>query len=182
MTPLSNYFRIYFPILLFISFNSFSQEAVHKDFSEKDLLNAARDIMESAGTCALITLDASGLPSVRVMDPFLPESDFTVWFGTNPKSRKVNQIKNNPKVTLYYLDKNSSGYAVIQGTAVLINDQSEKDKRWKTEWDAFYPNKSEGYQLIKVSPQRLEVISYTHGIIGDPATWEVPVVHFNSKK
>ena len=178
MTQLSNYFRIYFLILLFISFNSFSQETVHKDFSEKDLLNAARDIMESAGTCALVTLDANGLPSVRVMDPFLPESDFTVWFGTNPKSRKVNHIKNNPKVTLYYLDKNSSGYAVIQGTAVLINDQSEKDKRWKTEWDAFYPNKSEDYQLIKVSPVRLEVISYTHNIIGDPNTWEVPFVTF----
>ena len=182
MTPLSNYFRIYFPILLFISFNSFCQEAVHKDFSEKDLLHAARDIMESAATCALITLDSTGLPSVRVMDLFIPESDFTIWLGTNPKSRKVNQIKNNPKVTLYYLDKNSSGYVVIHGNAHLINDQSEKDKRWKTEWDAFYSNRTDDYQLIKISPIRIEVISYTHDIIGDPITWEVPAVIFNSNK
>ena len=178
MTLLRNYFRLYALILLLISFNSFSQETVYKDYSEEALLTAARDLMVGAGTCALITLDATGLPSVRVMDPFLPESDFTIWFGTNPKSRKVNQIKNNPKVTLYYLDKNSTGYVVIHGTAKLVNDQSEKDKRWKTEWDAFYPNNTDDYQLIKVSPQRMEVISYAHNIIGDPTTWEVPVVIF----
>lgn len=178
MTPLRNYFRICFPILLLISFNSFGQETAQKDVSKEVLLNAARDIIEGASTCALITLDSNGLPSVRVMDPFLPESDFTIWFGTNPKSRKVNQIKNNPKVTLYYLDKNSTGYVVIHGTAKLVNDQSEKDKRWKTEWDAFYPNNTDDYLLIKVSPQRMEVISYAHNIIGDPTTWEVPVVIF----
>jgi len=178
MTQQRNYFRICFSIFLLISFNSFGQEPAHKDYSEEVLTKAAIDIIEGAGTCALITLDASGLPSVRVMDPFLPESDFTIWFGTNPKSRKVNQIKNNPKVTLYYLEKNSSGYVVIHGTATLVNDQSEKNKWWKTEWDAFYPNNTDAYQLIKVSPQRMEVISYTHSIIGDPKTWEVPVVIF----
>ena len=52
--------------------------------------------MISAKTCALITLDSEGRPRVRVMDPFIPENDFTVWFGTNPKTRKVEQIKNNP--------------------------------------------------------------------------------------
>lgn len=178
MTHLRNYFGICFAFLLLISFNSFSQEPAHKDFSEEALTTAARDIIEGAGTCALITLDTNGLPSVRVMDPFLPESDFTIWFGTNPKSRKVNEINNNPKVTLYYLEKNSAGYVVIHGTATLVNDQSEKDKWWKTEWDAFYPNNTDAYQLIKVSPQRMEVISYTHNIIGDPTTWEVPVVIF----
>ncbi len=178
MIQLRNYFYIYFPILLLISFNSFSQETAPKEFSKETLLNAARDIIEGVGTCALITLDENGLPSVRVMDPFLPESDFTIWLGTNPKSRKVNQIKNNPKVTLYYLDKNSSGYVVIHGTAKLINDQVSKDKWWKTEWDAYYPNKTDAYQLIKISPERMEVISYTHNIIGNPSTWEVPVVIF----
>ena len=178
MTLQKKYFNIFFPILLLITLNSFSQETAAKEFSKETLLSAARDIINDAGVCALITLDEQGLPSTRVMEPFLPEDDFTVWLGTNPHSRKVKQIKSNSKVTLYYLDKNSSGYVVIQGTATLVNDQASKDKWWKTEWDAFYPNNTDAYQLIKVSPQRLEVISYTHDIIGDPKTWEVPVVIF----
>lgn len=182
MNPLRKASCLIFLFLCLTSFSSYGQNTETKSFTEDALIKASRDIIEGASTCALITLNKSGLPSVRVMDPFLPESDFTVWFGTNPKSRKVNQIKNNPNVTLYYLDKNSSGYVVIHGIATLVDDQSEKDKWWKTEWDAFYPNNTDGYLLIKVSAERMEVVSYEHGIIGDSVTWEVPVVLFNSSK
>jgi len=168
-----------FTILLFIPFKSFSQNIDPNDISNIKIKNAAREIMTAAGTCALITLDEEGRPRVRVMDPFLPESDFTVWFGTNPKSRKVNQIKKNPKVTLYYLDSDASGYVMIHGKAQLVDDQKVKEKRWKDEWEAFYPNKPEGYLLIKVSPEWMEVISYTHGILGDPTTWQPPVILFD---
>jgi len=168
-----------FTILLFIPFKSFSQNIDLNDISNIKIKNAAREIMTAAGTCALITLDEEGRPRVRVMDPFLPESDFTVWFGTNPKSRKVNQIKKNPKVTLYYLDSDASGYVMIHGKAQLVDDQKVKEKRWKDEWEAFYPNKPEGYLLIKVSPEWMEVISYTHGILGDPTTWQPPVILFD---
>ncbi len=128
MKQLRKTIYIIFPILLVLPFKSFSQNIEQKDSSGNKLIVAAREIMAAASTCALITLDEKDLPMVRVMDPFLPESDFTVWFGTNPKSRKVNQIKNNPKVTLYYLDSDGSGYVVIHGIAQLIDDQKEKGK------------------------------------------------------
>lgn len=182
MNPLKKTTWIIFLFLCCASFSSYGQHTEPKSFTKDALIKASRDIIEGASTCALITLNKSGLPSARVMDPFLPESDFTVWLGTNPKSRKVNQIKNNPNVTLYYLDKNSSGYVVIHGIATLVDDQSEKDKWWKTEWDAFYPNNTDGYLLIKVSPKRMEVVSYEHGILGDTITWEAPKVLFDSIK
>jgi general stress protein 26 len=171
----------FFIILIFLlkSTNGFNQNIQETDSINLKLLSAARDIMTSAKTCALITIDSEGRPRVRVMDPFSPENDFTVWFGTNAKSRKVEQIKNDPKVTLYYLEPNNSGYVMLHGIAQLVFDQAEKDNRWKTEWEAFYPNKEEDYLLIKISPQWLEVISYTHGIIGDHKTWEPPKVIFD---
>ncbi|MEN8124842.1 MAG: pyridoxamine 5'-phosphate oxidase family protein [Bacteroidota bacterium] len=170
---------IIFLILFLIPSKGFSQNIEPKDSLNNKLIKAAREIMTSAGTCALITLDKEGRPRVRVMDPFLPESDFTVWFGTNPKSRKVSQIKKNPKVTLYYLDPDDTGYVMIHGRAQIVNEQKEKGKRWKVEWEAFYPNKPEDYLLIKVSPEWMEVISYTHGIVGNPTTWKPPIVFFD---
>ena len=128
-------------------------------------------------TCALITLDDESRSVVRAMDPFLPERVFTVWFGKNPKSRKVDQIKKDASVTIYYLGCNSSGYVMIHGIAEIVNNQ--KEKRWKAEWEAFYPNKPEGFILIKVSPEWMEVISYGHGVIGNPLTWETPRVNFD---
>ena len=180
MTSFSKHILIAFSIILLIPLKNFSQNTQHKTSSKERLIEAAKDIMATATTCALITVN-DNRPMVRVMDPFPPESDFTVWFGTNPKSRKVNQIKKNPKVTLYYLEKDASGYVVIHGIAQLVNDQAEKEKRWKDEWEAFYPDNSESYLLIKVSPEWMEVISYKHDIIGDTATWKPPFLVFDSK-
>jgi len=182
MKQLRKTIYIMLSILLVITFKSFSQNIEQRDSSNNILMNAAREIMTAAGTCALITLDEKDLPMVRVMSPFLPESDFTVWFGTNPKSRKVNQIKNNPNVTLYYLDSDVSGYVVIHGIAQLVDDQKEKEKRWKAEWESFYPNRPEGYLLIKVSPVSIEILSYKRGIFGDSTTWQPPVLLFDSIK
>ena len=172
-------FFIVFMILLFAPLKTFGQTIELKDSLDIKLMNAARAIMTTAKTCALITLDDKDRPMVRIMDPFLPESDFTVWLGTNPESRKVNQIKKNPNVTLYYLENDGLGYVVVHGIAQLVNDEGEKEKRWKTEWNAFYPNKPNGYLLIKVSPESIEVLSNAHGIVGDPKTWQPPSVHFD---
>ena len=168
-------------IFLLIPSVGFNQNSAHLDSVNNKLNTTAREIMTSAGTCALITLDQEGHPRVRTMDPFPPESDFTVWFGTNPKSRKVDQIKKNPSVTLYYIENDGSGYVMIHGIAQLVTNQEEKEKRWKDTWEAFYPNKQEDFLLIKVSPEWMEVISYSHSVVGDPITWEPPRVIFDLK-
>ncbi|MEE4256023.1 MAG: pyridoxamine 5'-phosphate oxidase family protein [Bacteroidales bacterium] len=151
------------------------------DSPDNKLKDAAMEIMTSANTCALISLDREGRPRVRAMDPFPPEADFTIWLGTNSNSRKVDQIKNDPRVTLYYLEDDASGYVMIHGTAYLVNDPGEKDKRWKKEWEAFYPENRETYLLIKIVPEWMEVVSYPHGITGDPVSWEPAKIIFNPK-
>lgn len=166
-------------IIIIIPFKIFSQNIELNDTTKEKLIIAAREIMDASSTCALITLDDEFVPMVRIMDPFPPENDFTVWFGTKAYSRKVNQIKNNPDVSLYYQDLDASGYVVIHGKAQIIDDQKEKQKRWKDAWEAFYPNNREGYILIKVSPEWMEILSYTRGIIGDPKTWQTPILRFD---
>ncbi len=161
-----------------ITGNTLAQNKQPADTSRQFLLDAAREIMLSAKKCGVITQNEQGVPQVRTMDPFSPEDDFTVWLATHPNTRKVQQIKNNPNVTLYYPDKNDKGYVAIHGVAELVNDQKEKDKRWKNEWKNFYANRTDGYLLIKVTPHYMELINYNHGISGDPKTWQPAMVRF----
>jgi len=166
------------PFLIFITQNGGCQNAAPKDTTKVKIMTVAREIMTASNTCALITIDDEGHPRVRTMDPFPPESDFTIWFGTNAKSRKTGEIKKNKSVTLYYTDPDDTSYVTIHGTAQLIDDPLEKEKRWKKEWEAFYPDKS-GYLLIKVMPIWMEVISPPNGIVGDEKTWLPPRVVFD---
>ncbi len=166
-------------VLVLLPFQIYSQQLEVEESDKKELKMAAREIIEASQTCTLITIDNNAIPMVRIMDPFAPEEDFTIWFGTNAKSRKVKQIKQNPNVTLYYQDSDSSGYVVIHGIAQLVDDAKEKQTRWKEAWEDFYPNDRENYLLIKVSPQWMEILSVSRGILGDESTWKTPVLRFD---
>ena len=116
------------------------------------------------------------------MDAFAPDEQMIVWLATNPRSRKVAEIRRNPHVTLYYFDRESQAYVSINGVARLVNDASEKARHWKDEWKAFYPNRDKDYLLIRVSPVKLEVVNTKTGIVGDARKWRPPSVTFKTQR
>lgn len=141
-----------------------------------ELVAAARKVMTSQTYCALITLDASGRPSVRTMNPFPPEDDLTVWFATNDRSRKVAEMRANPRVTLYYADHaKASGYVSLSGRAVLVDDKAEILKRKRAYWDTSFPG-LKNLVLVKVVPEKLDVLNYEGKIVVDPVTWRTPSI------
>ncbi len=142
------------------------------------LIAAAREIMATARYCALITSDSSGRAQARTVDPFLPDENMAVWLATNPRTRKVAEIRRRPRVTLYYFDRESQAYVTIHGFARLVSDPKEKAKRWKEEWKDFYRDRAKDYLLIVVTPEKLEVVNVTKGILGDPQTWKPQSVSF----
>lgn len=178
--PYYTFFIILFCVSIFLN-TGFSQ--VNKiDSSQTKIIAAARDIISSTRFCGLVTIDDNGQPDIRTMDPFQPDENFTIWFGTNPKSKKVRQIKDNPNIVLYYNDPAGNGYVVIHGSAELINDKGEKTNHWKEEWSQFYPDKDSSYLLIKVVPQKLDVINYKKTIFGDPVTWRAASVELGESR
>ena len=141
-----------------------------------ELVAAARKVMTSQTYCALITLDVSGRPSVRTMNPFPPEDDLTVWFATNDRSRKVAEMRANPRVTLYYADHaKASGYVSLSGRAVLVDDRAEILKRKRAYWDTSFPG-LKNLVLVKVVPEKLDVLNYEGKIVVDPVTWRTPSI------
>jgi general stress protein 26 len=144
---------------------------------ERDsVIAAAREIMGMQKYCALITVDSSGQPQARTMNPFPPEEDMTVWMATNSRSRKVREIQDNPRVCLYYADHNqASGFVAITAKAVLVDDMNEKLKRKRAYWDQAFPD-WKYLVLIKVIPERLDVLNYKRGMLNDTVTWRTPSI------
>jgi general stress protein 26 len=147
-------------------------------FTRDQLLTASREIISTARYAALITLDSSGRSQARAVDPFAPDANFVIWIGTNPRTRKVAAIRRHPHVTLYYFDRESQAYVTVHGTARLVNDPEAKQQWFKDEWKAFYPDRTKDFTLIKVTPQRLEIVSVKKGILGDSVKWLPQSVRF----
>lgn len=132
---------------------------------------AARELMVAQQYCALITLDSTGLPQIRTMNPFPPDDAMIVYMATNTRSRKVEEIKKDPRVTLYYADHaKATGYVALSGKAVLVDDMQEILKRKRAYWDTAFPG-LKNIVLIKVIPERVDVVNYKAGLAGDPVTW-----------
>lgn len=138
------------------------------------IIKAARAVIAAARYATLATVDElGGSPQTRVVDPFEPEPDFTIWIGTNSETRKLQQIARNPRVSLLYFDAPRQHYVSIVGVAAVVRDASEKSRRFKPEWKAFYSNGGSGddYVLIKITPSRLEIVAESLGMKNDPKTW-----------
>ena len=181
MTPATRTFQFITFLILFVA-AAVGAQNTKQPLNRDELITAARETMSAARYCALITQDSSGRPQARTLDPFPPDENMVVWLGTNPRSRKVAAIRRNPRVTLYYFDREAQAYVTIYGIARLVNDPKAKLKWWKDEWKDFYPDRTKDFLLIRVTPERLEVVNVEKNIVGDPHTWKPPTVKFGKPK
>jgi general stress protein 26 len=166
--------------VLFCCFVQFCPQVAAQSFSRDKLIETAREIMTTTRYCALITANGRGGTNARTMDAFAPDEKMTVWFGTNPLSRKVAEIRRNPSVTLYYFDRENQAYVTLHGRARIVTDPAEKSRHWKEDWKAFYPDREKGYALIEVRPVRLEVVNTKTGIVSTKPDWQPPSITFSS--
>ncbi len=168
--------RVVLLLALVLAGPAMAQQAADRIALER----AARELITGAAHGTLITLGLDGHPQARTVDNFAPEADFTVWIGTNPRTRKVAEIRRDPRVTLHWFDPKRLGYVTLIGLARLVNDSAEKARHWKPEWAGFYPDRDRDYLLVQVRPLRLEIVSPAHGITGDSLTWKPPTVNFRT--
>lgn len=153
-----------------------SQEPEYRQPTREEKLAAALELIANNPNAALVTVDSEGQPRARTVEPFSPDDDWTIWVATKPLTRKVMEIAENSKVTLYYDDDDAGTYLVIMGTATIHDDAESKARHKHRLLDVFWPNYPEGYLLISVKPIWLEIM--TPEIPIDPETWQPQAVRF----
>jgi len=145
---------------------------------QQRVIEVARKVIEAAGVSALITIDQEGQPRARTVASFVPDDGFVVWIATRPVTRKVIQITQNNRVTLYYFDTVTNSYVTLMGTAELVDDVATKTAmRREQDGPRFYPGFPDDYLLIKVTPQSMEVLGGEFR--GDPETWQPEIVNLS---
>ena len=154
--------------------NVCAQSGIDRD----TILIAAREIIKETTYCGLTTVDSTGQPQVRTMNPFPLNDEFIIWFATSRTSRKVREIRNNPKVCVYYADHiTAKGYVNITGTAEILDDKELLTKMKRDYWKSI-PNWQNIFVLIKITPKTMEVINYKHRLNNDPNTFRAPSIVF----
>lgn len=134
----------------------------------------ARRVVAAARYATFVTVDSLGRPRVRTVQPRPPERDWSVWFATNPRTRKVAEVARHragAPVALHYFDAATESYVAITGRARVVRDRPTMDAHWDPAWNAFYADRDKGVVLIGVDAERIEVVSPRLGVDSDPTTW-----------
>ena len=136
----------------------------------KHLIEITQATLKVAEFCFLITVNKAGQAEARLMQPFEPEPDLTIWFGTSPTSRKAREIQRDNRVTLGYTHSQAGAYVSLMGTASIENDTAKKQHYWRDDFAAFWPAGplSDAYVLIKFVPTRIELMHIGQEIAPEP--------------
>ncbi len=136
----------------------------------EDWLEVARITIEAKDYCFFITLSESGHANARLMQPFKPDEDFIIWFGTSPRSRKVREIEVNDQVAVTYENAGDHAYVTLLGRAHVERGLDARHNYWREEWARFWPAgpEDEDYVLIKFTPSRIELMSIYRHVVPDP--------------
>ncbi|MBP9945468.1 MAG: pyridoxamine 5'-phosphate oxidase family protein [Vicinamibacteria bacterium] len=159
---------------------SLAQESAPQSSREK-VEAVARRIMSAARFCSLVTIGGDGAAQARIVDPTEPDASLTIYVATNPGSRKVAEIKKDPRVTLLYFDTVRLAYVTVIGRASEVSG-SEKGGHYKKEWDGFFARDNpDTYTLYRIIPSRIEVVSAQDGLAGDTATWRPEILELKPR-
>jgi len=123
---------------------------------ERAIKELCRNLLEIGWPAYVTTVDRMGFPQTRAMFnlrnrnhfPRLTEffdgqeDDFTLMFTTNTSSTKIDDIKSNRAVSVYYCDPDTWRGVMFSGLIEIVRDSLTKKAIWHPEWNKYYP---EGY-------------------------------------
>lgn len=125
------------------------------------------DLAEKIGFCMLTTQSGADLKA-RPMSAYIERAENALYFLTDVKSHKDDEIARHPNVCLAFADTKKQKYVSISGVAEVQNDREKIRDLWSTPAKAWWDSPDDpSIRILKVTPSSAEfwdspgtVISY----------------------
>jgi general stress protein 26 len=127
------------------------------------------ELMRTSKAAYFTTIDADGFPITRALfnlrnEEQFPEfskffkeeqNKFAIYISTNTSSSKVEHVKKNPKISVYFCDPDEFKGVMFGGLVEIIKDMNIKKKIWLDWWTKYYPKglKDPDYTLLRLNPK-----------------------------
>jgi general stress protein 26 len=142
---------------------------MERDMAEDNARNVDRawELMRKIGFAMLVARDGNKLRA-RPMSAYPEREENAIYFLTDARHHKDEEIKNNPDVNLSFADAGSQKYVSVTGSAAVSNDRAKIRELFSTAAKAWWGSADDpNIRVLKVSPDDAEfwdtpgsVISY----------------------
>ena len=105
----------------------------------RDAEKTIGNMTDKAGNCFISYVDGEGFPVTKAMlKPRQREGIRTFWFSTNTSSNKVKCFRDNPKASIYFMDRRYFRGVSLSGTVEVLEDPEVKERLWLEGDTLFY--------------------------------------------
>jgi general stress protein 26 len=127
----------------------------------------AWDLIKKIGFAMLVTRDGDKLRA-RPMSAYLEREENAIYFLTDARRHKDEEIARNPGVNLSFANASDQKYVSVTGTAVVSNDRARIKQLFSTPAKAWWNSADDpNIRVLKITPDDAEfwdspgsVISY----------------------
>ena len=114
------------------------------------------DLMRTIGYAMLVTRDGETLRG-RPMTAYVERSEGAIYFLTDARAHKDEEIVQSPAVSLSFADIGSQKYIWIKGTAVVSNDRGKIRQLFSTPARAWWNDADDpNIRVLKITPEEAE--------------------------
>ena len=127
---------------------------MEKNLSNTEALRKFKDLVEQINVCMFITNTAGDHEHTRPMATIEVEDDGTLWFYTDIRSIKVEEVHNQHTAHLTYAHPSKEAYMDVWGSAEVVNDRQQVVDKWSPIVKAWFPDgiNDPNLGLLKVQP------------------------------
>ena len=112
---------------------------------------------DQAKTVFLSYIDSQGFPVTRAMLPPREREGIRVfWFSTNTSSRKAAAFRENPRGSVYFVDRRFFRGVSLSGAVEVLEDPESKERLWRMGDAMYYPRgvTDPDYCVLKFTAER----------------------------
>jgi len=97
-------------------------------------------ILEKNPFVSLVTFGSDDWPDVRVLLVVAKDDVDAIWFATETESRKIAQLRANPKAAIYGFDMEAMSEFRLYGHVELLSDSASRRKIWREDFLQHFPD------------------------------------------
>jgi general stress protein 26 len=130
--------------------------------AQNELKNKISGFIKTYAYSNLITINDSGVPKGRIMANLPVGEDLVFFFATGAGSKKIQEIKNNPKASVFLYRPGDHSSISAEGIAKIVTDETVKKEKWQDKWSAYWKQgpADPAYALIKIIPDKIIYLDY----------------------
>jgi general stress protein 26 len=124
--------------------------------AESDNVDRVWELAKKISICMLATRDGEDIRA-RPMGAYVRREEHAVYFLTDARRHKDEEIKANPNVCLAFADASDQKYVAMTGRAEVSNDRARIRELWSTPAKAWWDSPDDpNIRVLKVTPKDAE--------------------------